>query len=189
MNEVDTTPVPVAREGALEVLKKGQFLPDFEARILPGQAQALPQVGSEAMSGAALVSQAAAFIAVVKKDCPTCVYGLPFFERLHRLHGRSAPVVLLAQESEAGARRMAAENQLRMPILLDEDPYSIGEDLELDYVPAGFLVSQGGQIQLSFESFECEALQEIHRRLSLAGRAKLRPFFQEDEPVVAFRPG
>ncbi len=84
---------------------------------------------------------------------------------------------------------MAAENQLRMPILLDEDPYSIGEDLELDYVPAGFLVSQGGQIQLSFESFEREALQEIHRRLSQAGRAKLRPFFQEDEPVVAFRPG
>lgn len=171
------------------MLKKGQFLPDFEVRSLPGQAQVFPQVGSETVSGAALVSQAAAFIAVVKKDCPTCVYGLPFFERLHQLHGRSAPVVLLAQESEASARRMAVEHQIRMPIFLDEAPYSIGEDLELDYLPAGFLVSQGGQIQISFESFERETLQDIHRRLSQSGGAKLRPFFQKDETVVAFRPG
>ncbi len=171
------------------MLKKGEFLPDFEAGILPHQAEGFWQGGSDSISGAALVSQSAAFIAVVKKECPTCAYSLPFFERLHRLHGRSVPIVLLAQEREASARRMADENQLSIPILLDEDPYSIGESLEVDYVPAGFLVSRGGEIELSFESFEREALEEIHRTLSQSGGAAARPMFGEDELVAAFRPG
>ena len=103
--------------------------------------------------------------------------------------GGFAPVILLAQESEIGAGNMVEHNQLEAPVLLDEEPYSIGEELEVSFVPAVLLVSSDGEIELSFESFEREALREIHQRLSrLEGRPET-VFYREGEAVDAFRPG
>ena len=171
------------------MLKAGQSLPGFEARRLPGHAQAFWGGAPDIIASRDLISRSPAFLVVVKADCPTCLYALPYFERLYRLHGGFAPVILLAQESEIGAGKMVEHNQLEIPVLLDEEPHSIGEELEASFVPAVLLVSSGGEIELSFESFEREALREIHERLSLqSGQAEIA-FYPEDEAVDAFRPG
>ena len=127
------------------MLKPGQSLPGFEARRLPGQAQAFWGEAPEMIAGRDLVSRSPAFLAVVKRDCPTCLYALPYFERLYRLHGGLVPVILLAQENEIGAAKMVENNQLEIPVLLDEEPHSIGEELEVSFVPAALLVSSGGE--------------------------------------------
>ena len=171
------------------MLKPGQSLPGFEARRLPGQAQAFWGEAPEMIAGRDLVSRSPAFLAVVKRDCPTCLYALPYFERLYRLHGGLVPVILLAQENEIGAAKMVENNQLEIPVLLDEEPHSIGEELEVSFVPAALLVSSGGEIELSFESFEREALREIHERLSQVNGLAETPFYRGDETVDAFRPG
>ena len=171
------------------MLQAGKSLPGFEARRLPGHAQAFWAGAPEMIASSNLVSRSPAFLAVVKGDCPTCLYALPYFERLYQLHGDLVPVLLLVQESVAGAGRMVSENRLEIPVLLDEEPHSIGEELEVSFVPAVLLVSSGGEIELSFESFEREALGEIHERLSrLSGRPETL-FYQENETVDAFRPG
>ena len=171
------------------MLKAGQFLPGFEATRLPGHAQTFWGQAPEVIAGRDLVSDSSAFLAVVKSDCPTCLYALPYFERLYRLHGGSVPVILLAQENEIRAERLVADNQLEIPVLLDEEPHSIGEELEVKFVPAYLLVSRGGEIELSFESFEREALREVHERLSRLNDRPETPFYQGHESVDAFRPG
>ncbi len=170
------------------MLKVGEALPGFEARRLPGHAPAFWRGGPEIVASRDLISASPVLI-VVKADCPTCLYAMPFFERLFRLHAGFSPVILLAQESEAGARRMVAANRLKMPVLLDENPYSIGEALGVSFVPAAVLVSSSGEIEISFESFEREALREVHERLSrLHDRSEIA-LYREDETVDAFRPG
>ena len=171
------------------MLKAGESLPDFEARRLSGHAQAFWGGAPEIIASRDLISRSPAFLVVVKGDCPTCLYALPYFERLYRLHGRLVPVILLVQESEASARKMVGSSRLEIPVLLDEEPYAIGEELEVSFVPASLLVSSGGEIELSFESFEREALQEIHERLSRLNGRPETVFYREDEAVDAFRPG
>ena len=171
------------------MLKAGESLPDFEARRLPGHAQGFWGGAPAIISSRDLTSSSPAFLAVVKRDCPTCLYALPYFERLYRLHGRFAPVILLAQESEVGAGKMIEDNQLETPLLLDEEPHSIGEEMEVSFVPACLLISRGGEIELSFESFEREALSEIHERLSRLNGRPETVFYRQDEVVDAFRPG
>ena len=171
------------------MLKAGQFLPGFEARRLPGHARDFWRGAPEMIAGSDLVSRSPAFLAVVKGDCPTCLYALPYFERLYQLHGGQVPVILLVQESVATAGKMVGENRLEIPVLLDEEPHSIGEELQVSFVPAVLLVSRGGEIELSFESFEREALGEIHDRLSRFYGRPETPFYQGDETVDAFRPG
>ena len=171
------------------MLKAGQSLPGFEARRLPGHAQAFWGGAPDIIASRDLISHSPAFLAVVKEDCPTCLYALPYFERLYRLHGGFAPVILLAQESEIGAGMMVENNQLEIPVLLDEEPHSIGEELEVSFVPAVLLVSSDGEIELSFESFEREALREIHERLSRLNGRPETVFYREGETVDAFRPG
>ena len=156
---------------------------------MPGHAQAFWGGAPDIIASRDLISHSPAFLAVVKEDCPTCLYALPYFERLYRLHCGFAPVILLAQESEIGARKMVENNQLEIPVLLDEEPYSIGEELEVSFVPASLLVSIGGEIELSFESFEREALREIHERLSRLNGRRETVFYREGEAVDAFRPG
>ncbi len=171
------------------MLKAGQFLPGFEARRLPGHAQVFWGRAPEVIAGHNLVSRSPAFLAVVKGDCPTCLYALPYFERLYRLHGGLVPVVLIAQENRIGAGKLVQDNQLEIPVLLDEEPHSIGEELEVSFVPAALLVSSGGEIELSFESFERDALGETHERLSRWYGRSETPFYHGDETVDAFRPG
>ena len=171
------------------MLKAGQWLPGFEARRLPGHALDFWAGAPERIASRDLTSDSPALLAVVKRDCPTCLYALPFFERLYGLHGGLAPVILVAQENEVGAGRMVQDHRLKIPVLLDEEPHLIGEELEVSFVPGVFLVSPGGEIELSFESFERESLREIHQRLSrMSGRPET-VFYQEDEVVDAFRPG
>ncbi len=171
------------------MLKTGQSLPGFEARRLPGHAQDFWGSAPEMIAGSDLASRSPAFLAVVKGDCPTCLYALPYFERLYRLHGAAVPVILLVQENEIGAGKLVEDNHLETPVLLDEEPYSIGEELEVKFVPASLLVSRGGVIELSFESFEREALREVHERLSRWRGRPETPFYPGDETVDAFRPG
>lgn len=171
------------------MLKKGQFLPDFKAKIFSDQADVLPKTSSDLVYRSELVSYSSTLMTVVKKDCPTCMYTLPFIERLNKLYGESALVVLLAQEDEVGAREMAIEHQLNVPILLDESPYSIGETLELDFVPSGFLFSRGGMIDQSFEAFDLESFEKINKKLSQLANKRLQPLFKANESIVPFRPG
>ena len=84
---------------------------------------------------------------------------------------------------------MAIENQLNVPILLDEFPYSIGKILELELVPSGFLLSRGGMIEQSFEAFDRESFKKINKRLSQLAKKRLQPLFKANESIVPFRPG
>lgn len=181
-------PAPGPRK-VTELLKAGSPAPHFEARLLPGQS--LPfwtEKSSAVVSTQDLIVTHPCFCAIVKADCPTCSFALRYFQRLHDLHGQSVPVVLIVQEDEETASWLVNEFDLSLPVLLDEEPYPVGESFELRFVPGCVLISRDGQIEVSFESFEREQFLAIHELLGEVSGCS-QDLFQPGEVVAAFQPG
>lgn len=166
------------------ILKPGDAAPLFQ----------LPRLNPEGASGPERVALqdvlkiGPTLLVFAKVDCPTSRWAAPFFNRIFAICNGGSSVLTIAQETPYGASRMAREWELRMPILLDADPYPVSESYGLTFVPGGFLVSPGGIIENSFESFEREEIREIARKLAAHSGAVPPEIFQ-DEGVPPFRPG
>jgi peroxiredoxin len=156
-------------------LPRGIEAPDFQLLDTDGKAHVL----SEEISSSPVV------LVFYKSSCPTCQLTLPFIQKIESARGSrsGARIWGISQDDLPESVAFAKQFGYRFPILIDEHPYSVSAAYGLEYVPAIFVVSPDGKIELSDYGFSKDALNEVAR---LAGPVKL---FAADDKLPSRRPG
>ncbi len=172
-------------------LKPGDQAPDFELQWITGDADGEASDGvSELRSLRSLVKDGPALLVFVKEGCPTCEYSLPLVERIRRNYSKSGvSIVTIAQESMFAALKMAEDWKIQMPILLDQNPYTVSEEYGIRFVPTFFYIGEDGRIRDIVESFAREELRGINEKIARLNALEPIPFFSAEEDVPPFRPG
>ena len=173
------------------ILKPGDQAPDFELQWISGDAEVDPSDEVSALrSLSGLLKDGPALLAFVKEGCPTCEYSLPLVDRIRENYPKSgASIVAIAQESMFAALKMAKDWEVQMPILLDQNPYTVSEEYGIHFVPTFFYVGQDGRIRDIVESFAREELKAINEKIGRLSGLDPIPFFSAQEDVPPFRPG
>ena len=125
-----------------------------------------------------------ALIALGHAECGTTRLVLPYVQRLWTRRGAGSSVVLVVQEDAEGARGLAADLGLTLPLRLDETPYPLSRDVGLTAVPSFFLVARDGRVVRSAEGYSRDDLEAFAAALGAAG-----PLYAADEPGPRHRPG
>jgi len=172
-------------------LKPGDQAPDFELQWINGDAEGEnSEEVSELRSLRGLVKDGPALLVFVKEGCPTCEYSLPLVDRMRQNYPKSGvSIVAIAQESMFTALKMAEELEIHMPILLDQNPYTVSEEYGIHFVPTSFYVGEDGRIRDIVESFAREELKAINEKIARLSGLDPIPFFSAKEDVPPFRPG
>ena len=172
-------------------LKPGDQAPDFELQWISGDAEAKSSDEvSELRSLTSLLKDGPALLVFVKEGCPTCEYALPLVDRIRENYPKSgASIVAIAQESMFAALKMAKDWEIQMPILLDQNPYTVSEEYGIHFVPTFFYVGEDGRIRDIVESFAREELKVINEKIARLRAVDPIPFFSAQEDVPPFRPG
>jgi thiol-disulfide isomerase/thioredoxin len=173
------------------ILKPGDQAPDFELQWISGDAEGEnPDEVSELRTLRSLVEDGPALLAFVKEGCPTCEYSLPLLDRIRENYPKSGvSIVAIAQESMFTALKMAKDWEIRMPILLDQNPYAVSEEYGIHFVPTFLYVGQDRRIRDIVESFAREELKAINEKIGRLSGLDPIPFFSDQEDVPPFRPG
>ena len=167
-------------------LKPDDLAPDFQLELVLD----IPQILGKVLILKDLLEKGPALLVFAKGSCPTCQYCLPFVQRIYQNYLDSGvSLAVIAQESLGAAQAMIGGLSLHMPILLDEDPFSVSETYQIEFVPTFFYVGQAGRIQRVVESFARRELVEISEEIARIKGVDPLPFFTPDESVPAFRPG
>jgi hypothetical protein len=124
-----------------------------------------------------------ALFVIGHRDCRTTREAIPYVERIHRRKTLGA-VVLVLQDGASAARRLAADEELSLPVRLEPDPYPLAKDLALEVVPALVLVDRAGRIDRVSVGFRRADLEAFAARLGIAGT-----LFAPQDTAPAFRPG
>jgi hypothetical protein len=115
-------------------------------------------------------------------DCGTTRLALPFVDRMAARAGEGRVLAVL-QDDENAARALAEELRLRLPVLLEREPYALADALALTTVPTLFLVEPDGGIAVRSEGFRRDALEAV------AARLDAQPLFESSDTVPLLRPG
>jgi len=125
-----------------------------------------------------------------KLSCPTCRFGLPFYDRLYRaFEGSGGAIYGIMQTSPEESREFASAHGIRMPQLIDGPPYAASRAYYILNVPTMVVVDGAGRVALASTAFVKE---DIRRAAVLLAESAKRPppeIFTADEDVPAFRPG
>lgn len=166
------------------------------AALEPGTsapAFSLPDDKGQVHSLAEGLAKGPVLLVFFKISCPTCQYGLPFFERLHNRLG-NAPVSLWAvsqnslDHTNAFRREFGVET---LPALFDSDEegYAVSNAYGVTHVPTAFLIEPDGKIALTAVGWSRDDTAAIARRLGQAAGEPALALFGPQENVLAFRPG
>jgi len=165
----------------MTALTTGTKAPDFELKTLDGRPFSL----SDELSRGPVV------LAFFKVSCPTCQYGFPFLERLHKAYGQNG--VKFFGISQNGAKDTAAfckEFGITLPMLLDDThTYPVSNAYGLTNVPTLFWIAQDGEVEVSSVGWVKADFQEINRRMAEAGKSAPAVVFQPGEDVRDYRAG
>jgi hypothetical protein len=122
-------------------------------------------------------------VALGHGDCGTTRLLLPFVERVHRRRRPGTEVALLLQDTEEEARALVRDLGLTLPVLLDREPWPLGQALGARTVPLTLLLGPGGAIEGSWTAFRREDVERAAARLGVA------PLFTETDVAPPLRPG
>ena len=123
-------------------------------------------------------------VSVGHGECATTRLLLPYVERIHRRRRPGTDVVVILQDTAADARSLADELELSAPILLDEEPWTLGAALQATTVPLTLLLAPGGRIERAWPAFRRADVEEEAALLGVAA-----PLFAPDDQAPALRPG
>jgi hypothetical protein len=146
----------------------------------------LPDLGLTALDGsrqALLPRKGRTLLCIGHGDCATSRLLLPYLDRIH-VRTRSVEVVAILQDARADARALVSELGLRVPVLLDEEPWPLGAALGLESVPLTLLVEGDGSVLESWSAFRRDDVEEMARRAGLGDSV-----FTAAEQPPALRPG
>jgi peroxiredoxin len=165
----------------MAALEAGVSAPDFSLNGMNGEKVSLAEARKK---GPVL----AAFF---KISCPVCQYAFPFLERIFRAYAKG-PVTLVgvSQNDQKLTASFAREYGITFPLLLD-DPrtYTASNAYGLTNVPSLFLISPGGNVELSSVGWSKRDLEELNTRLAKASGVPPAQIFQPGEDVVDFKAG
>ena len=165
----------------MAALEAGVSAPDFSLNGLNGEKISL----AEARKKGPVIA------AFFKISCPVCQYAFPFLERIFRAYAKG-PVTLVgvSQNDKQQTAGFAREYGITFPMLLD-DPrtYPASNAYGLTNVPTIFLISPGGQVELSSVGWSRRDLEELNTRIAQAAGVAPAQIFQPGEHVDEFKPG
>ena len=165
----------------MAALEAGVSAPDFSLNGMNGEKISL----AEARKKGPVIA------AFFKISCPVCQYAFPFLERIFRAYAKG-PVTLVgvSQNDKQQTAGFAREYGITFPMLLD-DPrtYPASNAYGLTNVPTIFLISPGGQVELSSVGWSRRDLEELNTRLAKASGVAPAQIFQPGEHVDEFKPG
>lgn len=182
-------------------LNRGDIAPDFGLPVLQATPVLAGGVLAEPISGEPasgeiwtlrdLLSRGPALLIFVKESCPTCQFALPFVDRIYRNYPDSkVRLVVIAQEEPDLANEMVQDLKLRIPVLLDRDPYPVSEEYGVTFVPTFFYITPDGTVETVIESFAREELNALNEKIARDnGLGSAIPFYKPGEDVPFFRPG
>lgn len=165
----------------MATLEAGVSAPDFTLSSMKGEKVSL----AEARKKGPVVA------AFFKISCPVCQYAFPFLERIFRAYaGKPMTVVGVCQNDKQQTAAFAREYGVTFPLLLDDTrTYPVSNAYGLTNVPSVFLISPGGDIELSSIGWSKRDIEDLNARLAKALGAPLAQVFKPGEDVVDFKAG
>jgi peroxiredoxin len=129
-------------------------------------------------------------LAFFKVTCPVCQYAMPFVERIHQAQKGKAQVIAISQHPKKETQLFMREYGITMPVLLDDpDTYPASNAYGLANVPTIFLISPGGEIEISSVGWNKNELEEMNRRVAEALSIKPPVLFHRGENVIDSKAG
>lgn len=163
--------------GALEPGKKA---PSFELKAL----------GDKAHSLAELKDGELALLVFFHSECPVCQFTIPFVDKLAReVRSPRAKVWGIEQDPEGEAKDFVRRKNLKMTVLIEDEPYPVSNSYGITNVPTLFLIDAGGQIRKTSVGFARDEISEIAAELARAAGVKPPALFVGRSDVPAFKPG
>jgi peroxiredoxin len=123
-----------------------------------------------------------------KFSCPTCQLTLPYIQKMYETYGDSVHFRAVAQDGPEKTREFAQQYNITMPILLDQEPYSVSRQYELVSVPSIFLVNPDRTIRYAGEGFVKQELLNLADVLAEKSSKPQIDLFGND-PVPELKPG
>jgi hypothetical protein len=122
-----------------------------------------------------------------KVTCPACQMSAPSAERFeHAYPGRIAGV---GQDPPDRLQGFSDEWGVTFPSVPDHPPYEISNAYGIRVVPTLFLVSEGGTILESVESWDRDGYNGVSRRLAGLTGATYEEVSTPSDGLPPFRPG
>jgi peroxiredoxin len=164
----------------MPVFKAGKSAPPFGLNAVDGKRYSL-QEG---------LKHGPVLAAFFKVNCPTCQYTFPFLERLYQQLGSSGTQIWgISQDGLKDSERFARDYRVSFPILIDDYPYRVSREYQLEYVPSLFLIAPDGSIAIKSEGFVKRDLLEIQKSLAETLSASVGALFSSKENVPEYKPG
>jgi len=164
----------------MAALSAGTVAPDVPLRDMEGKAFSLEHA----------LKKGPVVLAFFKISCPVCQYTFPFLERLYKAHKDHATILGVSQNSKADTARFLREYGITFRTLLDDpDTYAVSNAYGLTNVPTIFLVTPGGEIEVSSVGWSRRDLEEMNRRLAETSSAKPSSLFHRGEDVIDSKAG
>jgi peroxiredoxin len=163
------------------------------AALTPGRkapAVSLADTSGQEMSLADPLKNGPVVLAFFKVTCPICQFTFPFIERIHKAFGTSKFTFWgISQDDARDTREFVKEYGIQFPILIEERGYAVSNQYGITNVPTIFLISPGGEIQISSVGFEKDALEKIASEAARATDKPASALFKPSEAIPAYKPG
>ncbi len=167
----------------MPALKPGTIAPEFS----------LPNADGEVHSLTEGLANGPVLLVFFKVSCPTCQYGLPYFERLRKqLDGASVSMWSISQNSLDHTSAFAREFDVTTLLALfdpEEEGFAVSNSYGITNVPTSFLIEPDGKISLTSVGWSKDDTAAMARRLGEAAGKPDLTLFAPDEKVIDFRPG
>ena len=167
--------------GPMAALEPGRQLPSFRLKDLDGKIRTREELSKG--GGALLI--------FYHRECPVCQFSAPFFGAIARAMGSSTQVRVwgVSQDPEEESEEFARRNDLRMPILIDEDPYPVSNACGITNVPTLFLIDNQGKIARTCVGFAKDDFSKIAEQLASKAGVKPPDLFAGRSDIPALKPG
>lgn len=164
----------------MSALEPGAIAPDFKLIDLDGKRHSLAEIGRDDLL----------LLAFYHGECPTCQFAMPAIGAMAR-KAKSPRVKVwgVSEDPEDESAAFAAEMDLRMPILIDAEPYRVSAAYGLSNVPTLFLIDGKHRIVKQCAGFSKADFLAIAATLVKEAHGRAPDIFRGYREVPAMRPG
>jgi peroxiredoxin len=131
--------------------------------------------------------------AFFKVNCPTCQLAFPYLDRIFKAYSKSGKFTLvgISQNEADFTEAFKAKFGVTFPLALDveENGYPASKAYGLTNVPSIFLISPGGEIELSSVGWSKAEMEELSKKLAAWNNTAPAEIFPAGENVPEFKPG
>jgi peroxiredoxin len=164
----------------MAALEPGRKAPAFELKDLDGKAHSLAELKTGEFG----------LLVFFHRECPVCQFTIPFIDKLARdVRSPRARIWGIEQDSEEEAEDFARRKDLRMTVLIDDEPYPVSNAYGITNVPTLFLIDSKGAIRKTSVGFARDEITEIAAELARAAKVKPPALFAGRSDIPAFKPG